>query len=60
MIRLIATDMDGTLLGDRLDRIPPENVRALREAADAGITLALALGDPACRGGMLLGGRLLN
>lgn len=44
MIRLIATDMDGTLLGDRLDRIPPENVRALREAADAGITLALATG----------------
>lgn len=44
MIRLIATDMDGTLLGQEHDRIPPENVRALKEAADRGMTLALATG----------------
>ena len=43
-IRLIATDMDGTLLGGEPDRIPPENARALREAADAGIALALVTG----------------
>lgn len=43
-IRLIATDMDGTLLGRELDSIPPENARALREAADAGIALALVTG----------------
>lgn len=43
-IRLIATDMDGTLIGDWPDRIPPGNIAALREAADRGITLALATG----------------
>lgn len=43
-IRLIATDMDGTLLGHALDGIPEENVAALREASARGVTLALATG----------------
>ena len=43
-IRLIATDMDGTLLGSLPDRIPPANVEALREADRKGMTLALATG----------------
>lgn len=43
-IRLIATDMDGTLLGAAFDKIPPVNARALREASERGITLVLASG----------------
>lgn len=43
-IHLIAMDMDGTLLGRELDRIPLENIRALRDAEDAGIVLALVTG----------------
>ncbi|MCH5286438.1 MAG: HAD family phosphatase [Christensenellaceae bacterium] len=43
-IRLIAMDMDGTLLGAELDRIPPRNVEALRGANEKGITLAQATG----------------
>jgi len=42
-IRLIATDMDGTLLADD-GRIPPENIRAIRAAQERGITVALATG----------------
>ena len=43
-IRLIATDMDGTLLGRALDRIPGANAEALRAAAEAGAALVLATG----------------
>ena len=45
MIRLIATDMDGTLLtGSKTYGIPPENAAAIREAQAAGIVVALASG----------------
>lgn len=42
-IRLIATDMDGTLLTDN-PWIPPENAQVLRRAAENGMALALASG----------------
>lgn len=42
-IRLIAFDLDGTLLDDRKG-IPPENIRALEEAADRGIVPVPATG----------------
>ena len=45
-IRLIAMDMDGTLLGRALDGIPAENAEALREASRRGIALALVSGRP--------------
>lgn len=43
-IRLIAMDMDGTLLDGQARAIPPENVCALRLAAQQGIRLALCSG----------------
>jgi len=42
-VRMIATDLDGTLLDDG-KRVPVENVEALREAAEAGVQLVLASG----------------
>lgn len=42
-IRLIAFDLDGTLLDDN-KRLPPENAAALRAARDAGIVLVPATG----------------
>jgi len=42
-IRLIAIDLDGTLLDDNSD-IPPENIVALRQAHAAGVTVAIASG----------------
>ena len=42
-IRLIALDIDGTLLDDD-KKIPPENLKALREARDAGIQVAISSG----------------
>ena len=42
-IRLIAFDLDGTLLDDE-KRLPPENAAALRAARDAGIVLVPATG----------------
>lgn len=42
-IRLIATDIDGTLLNDK-GIIPPENIAAIREAQEKGITVAIASG----------------
>ena len=36
MIKVIASDMDGTLLGDD-HRIAPETLAAIRRACDAGI-----------------------
>jgi Cof subfamily protein (haloacid dehalogenase superfamily) len=43
-VRLIAMDMDGTLLDGRPYRIPEENVKALRMASERGIHLALCSG----------------
>ena len=43
MIRLIAIDIDGTLL-DHTGRIPDENRRAIAEALDRGIEVALVTG----------------
>ena len=43
-IRLIALDMDGTLLGADHATIPPRNVSALREASARGVKIAIASG----------------
>lgn len=43
-IRLIAMDMDGTLLGPAPRAIPPANAEALRRAHDQGVHLVLASG----------------
>ena len=43
-IRLIAMDMDGTLLSRAPEGIPPTNAEALRTAAEQGIHLAIASG----------------
>ncbi len=43
-IRLIALDMDGTLLDDDHATVPPRNVAALRAAAEQGIAVAIASG----------------
>ncbi len=43
-IKLIAMDMDGTLLGGDHVLIPPRNIAALRAASDRGVKLALASG----------------
>ena len=42
-IRLIATDLDGTLLGGEKE-IPELNIRALQEAERRGIQVVLASG----------------
>ncbi|MBQ7656014.1 MAG: HAD family phosphatase [Clostridia bacterium] len=43
MIRLIATDIDGTLLNSRL-KIPDRNLRAIRAAQEKGVTVAISSG----------------
>ena len=43
-IRLIALDMDGTLLDSRHRAIPPENVDAIRRAEAAGIRVCICTG----------------
>lgn len=43
MIRMIATDLDGTLLAGK-SIIPEENIAALRRAMDAGVYVVLASG----------------
>lgn len=43
-VRLIAVDLDGTLLGREPGVIPPENAAALREASRRGIALAFCTG----------------
>ena len=43
MIKVIASDMDGTLLGDD-HRIAPETLAAVKRACDAGIRFMVATG----------------
>lgn len=43
-VKLIALDMDGTLLGADHNTIPPENISALREASRRGVKVAIASG----------------
>lgn len=43
-IKLIVTDMDGTLFDDDHYTVPPRNIAALRAARERGIKLALASG----------------
>ena len=50
MIKLIAIDMDGTLLNSQKE-IPEENIKAIQEAAAAGIKIVLCTGRP--RSGIL-------
>ena len=48
MIRLIATDMDGTLLARDHVTISPRNRSALRAVSDRGVRIVLASGRPWC------------
>jgi len=43
-VRLVAIDMDGTLLESTTHAVSPRNARALRAAQKAGITVAIATG----------------
>ena len=43
-VRLVAIDMDGTLLPSQKQAISPRNVRAIQAAQQAGITVAIATG----------------
>ena len=43
-VKLIAIDMDGTLLNSQKE-IPEENIKAIQEAAAAGIKIVLCTGD---------------
>mgnify|MGYP000653561319 CR=1 FL=1 len=47
-VKLIAIDMDGTLL-DSQKEIPAENIKAIQEAAAAGIKIVLCTGRPPFR-----------
>lgn len=47
MIKLIAADMDGTLIGSN-GEISKENIRAIKEAQDKGIKFAIATGRALC------------
>ena len=49
-VKLIAIDMDGTLLNSQKE-IPVENIKAIQEAAAAGIKIVLCTGRP--RSGIL-------
>ncbi len=53
MIRLIVSDMDGTLLSSH-DDIHPENLAAIREAMELGVRFAVASGRNAASCGRLL------
>lgn len=43
-VRLVAIDMDGTLLPNDVQKISDRNLRALRAAQNAGVTIAIATG----------------
>jgi Cof subfamily protein (haloacid dehalogenase superfamily) len=43
-VRLVAIDMDGTLLPNDVQKISPRNAQALRAAQKAGVTVAIATG----------------
>ena len=43
MIKVIASDMDGTLLGND-HKIAPDTIAAVREACDAGLRFMVATG----------------
>ncbi len=43
-VRLVAIDMDGTLLPNYEQAVSPRNAQALRAAQQAGITVAIATG----------------
>lgn len=45
MIKLIAIDLDGTLLNHQ-KKIPDENIKAIKEATEAGIKIVLCTGRP--------------
>lgn len=45
MIKLIAIDLDGTLLNSD-NKIPEENVKAIQKAAQAGVKIVLCTGRP--------------
>lgn len=45
MIKLIAIDLDGTLLNSD-KKIPEENVKAIQAAAKAGVKIVLCTGRP--------------
>ncbi|MGT2785452.1 Cof-type HAD-IIB family hydrolase [Streptococcus merionis] len=45
MIKLIAIDMDGTLL-DSKKQVPEENIKALRQAADQDVKIVICTGRP--------------
>ena len=47
-IKLIALDMDGTLLDNDHATVPPRNVAALRAASERGIKIAIASGRAWC------------
>lgn len=53
MIRLIASDLDGTLLS-RFDTIHPENLRAIREAMSYGVHFAAVSGRSAAACSILM------
>ena len=44
-VKLIAIDMDGTLLNSQKE-IPEENIKAIQDAAAAGIKIVLCTGRP--------------
>ena len=46
MIKLIATDMDGTLLNDDHATVSQRNVDALQRAAEQGIEVVISSGRP--------------
>lgn len=47
-IKLIATDLDGTLLNDH-KQISKENLKSIQKATDSGIQFIIATGRPLCR-----------
>jgi len=59
-VRLVAIDMDGTLLPTLSTRVSPRNAQALRAAQQAGVTVAIATGRRAAYTIPLLDGLALR